>query len=506
MLGSIRRRKNNPIVLVLLVVACLAMVLLGITFQSGPKTGKAATVNGEDISEAAYTVQYTTAFRSRQARDRTFDRTKAKQEKLKETILDQMITTKLLSQNARSRGLEVDGDALKDAIIKNEIFQTDGKFDPQTYQRVLNNLQTTAERFEAQERERLLAKSVLSSVLGMGVSDQELKETFYRERRKIVLNFIEVKHKGFESQVTAITPDEAKTWAAKEGSKEKIAAHYKRFKSTEYDVPKQVCARHILVRVNKATPEKERAQKRSRLVAAQAALKAGMAFEDAAKKFSEDANKEKGGDLGCFSAGQTIAQLEEAAFKLKPGETSGIVESPFGLHIVRVHETKEPVRKKLEDVETEIAQKLAIVDKAKVLSKAQADAIFASAQKHPTLEAALKEVKKDAKDLKVKTTDPFPQGRNFIPPLGVSKEIARAAWLLTTDKPLPETVLSTQDAWVVVRLKERQEPSKEEFESQKGPLTYRLIAQKQNGVFDAWSKSLRKEAQVTTVPALLKYD
>ncbi len=86
----------------------------------------------------------------------------------------------------------------------------------------------------------------------------------------------------------------------------------------------QVRASHILVKSEKEAQD----------VLDQ--LKKGGNFEDLARKYSIDAAKIKGGDLGWFSKGSMIPEFEKVAFAMKEGETSGIVKTKFGYHIIKV--------------------------------------------------------------------------------------------------------------------------------------------------------------------------
>jgi peptidyl-prolyl cis-trans isomerase C len=109
-----------------------------------------------------------------------------------------------------------------------------------------------------------------------------------------------------------------------------------RFKQGE-----SVHASHILLGVpQQATP----AQKAEAKAKAQAALKqvrAGADFAAVAKAQSQDpGSAPNGGDLGFFPKGQMTPAFEEAAFKLKPGAVSGLVETPFGFHIIKVLERR----------------------------------------------------------------------------------------------------------------------------------------------------------------------
>ena len=104
-----------------------------------------------------------------------------------------------------------------------------------------------------------------------------------------------------------------------------------------------VHASHILFGVAQdATP----AQKTETKAKAQAALKevrGGADFSTVARAQSQDqGSAPNGGDLGFFPKGQMTPQFEDAAFKLKAGTVSPVVETPFGFHIIKVHERRAP--------------------------------------------------------------------------------------------------------------------------------------------------------------------
>jgi len=90
-----------------------------------------------------------------------------------------------------------------------------------------------------------------------------------------------------------------------------------------------------------AHPELDNKQTRAKAEEVLAKLRAGGDFDALAKENSADpSNKDRGGDLGWFGRGMMVKPFEDAAFALKPGELSGIVETQFGYHIIKLEERR----------------------------------------------------------------------------------------------------------------------------------------------------------------------
>jgi len=79
-------------------------------------------------------------------------------------------------------------------------------------------------------------------------------------------------------------------------------------------------------------------------------------FADAAKKYSEDASGESGGDLGWITKGQTDPDFETAAWSMKPGTVSGIIQTKFGFHLIFVEGRQAPGTEPFESVKSSIRE------------------------------------------------------------------------------------------------------------------------------------------------------
>jgi peptidyl-prolyl cis-trans isomerase C len=122
--------------------------------------------------------------------------------------------------------------------------------------------------------------------------------------------------------------------------------------------PEQVHARHILVKVKPEADEATRKEAKKKTEAILKEAKGGADFAELARKHSEGPSGPKGGDLGFFPRGRMVKPFEEAAFALKSGEISGVVETNFGYHIIKVEEKREPQTLAEKDVKERIRQYL----------------------------------------------------------------------------------------------------------------------------------------------------
>jgi peptidyl-prolyl cis-trans isomerase D len=123
-----------------------------------------------------------------------------------------------------------------------------------------------------------------------------------------------------------------------------------------YRTAEEIRASHILIASPASASAADRAKAKQKAETLLAEVKAHPdQFAAIAKQNSQDpGSAEKGGDLGYFGQGMMVKPFEDAAFKLKKGEISDVVQSDFGYHIIEVTDIKPVTTKPFDDVKGEI--------------------------------------------------------------------------------------------------------------------------------------------------------
>lgn len=148
---------------------------------------------------------------------------------------------------------------------------------------------------------------------------------------------------------------------------EEVSDYYKEHQD-EFIAPKQVSARHILLKIPES-PEEDALKKvkdQADLLRKEI-LASDKPFEEFAKERSEGPSKEKGGDLGYFTENQMVPPFSEAAFKLEVGAISEPVLTRFGYHLIKVEDKRGGEIRTLEEVKGKL--------KTYLMQKKQAEAI-----------------------------------------------------------------------------------------------------------------------------------
>ena len=277
-----------------------------------------------------------------------------------------------------------------------------------------------------------LAKEIKPSDAELAKYYEEHQEAF-REPERVGIDYVSYNPKDFAKGGQVSDAD--------------IEQEYNAFKAERYTEPEEVHARHVLLTVARDADDKQRDAVRARATAVLERLKKGEDFAAVAKEVSEDkANKDKGGDLGFIRRGNAEEAFESAAFALQAGELSGVVETRFGFHVIRVDERKAPREKPLAEVRDEIAETLR-ADRAR---NAARDAVFADAEKAST-GTSLAELAK-ARGLEVENPPLFAEHEE-IRGLGFQRELSKAAFATPPGQAGPVTEVG--EALVLFRVREK---------------------------------------------------
>ena len=122
--------------------------------------------------------------------------------------------------------------------------------------------------------------------------------------------------------------------------------------------PERVRASHVLIKVGAEDTEQIKSEKRRKIEKIEMDIKQGGDFAAIASEYSDCPSKKNGGDLGFFSRGQMVKPFEDSAFALKPGEISGVVETKFGYHVIKLNEREAARTIPLNEVRDDIADYL----------------------------------------------------------------------------------------------------------------------------------------------------
>lgn len=378
-------RNNKRIVQVFLALITLPFAFFGVdSYMRNSGAGNdVAKIGDVKITQQ----QFQQTLREQQERLRTqlgsqFDPKMLDNPDARKAILDDLINQRLLLVEASKNHMFASDDAVRQMIGSVDAFKVDGKFSSERYEAALRAQGMSPQGFEAQLRQDLTLQQLAgaigqSGLVSRSVSDRLLAlQTEKREIAEYRLNldsyvdkvkladdaakkFYDENGKQFQ------TPEMAKAeyvvlsmetiGAQLAVSDAEIKAAYDSRKD-RFQQPEERRASHILIASEKLGKDKAKAKAEELLAEIR---KTPANFADLAKKNSDDpGSASKGGDLGFFGRGMMVKPFEDSAFSLKEGEISGVVESDFGFHIIKVTGIHAAKEKPLAEVKGEIEAEL----------------------------------------------------------------------------------------------------------------------------------------------------
>ncbi|KAF0146384.1 MAG: peptidyl-prolyl cis-trans isomerase C [Nitrospirae bacterium] len=246
----------------------------------------AASVNGENISEAEVQMAVNRlmpagSFHGRLSDERT--------EQLRKSAVDSLIEKELLYQEGKRLGISVKKSEVKEIFNKNK------------------------EAFKKK-------KDFYSALEKMGLTEDSYRRLIEKEliSRKFIKQEVEDKIRLSEAN---------------------LEDYYNKNKG-KFVSPDRIRVREMSINVSPTATQAEREEKKKQAEDLLKRVKAGEDFAALAYKYSEDDYRMKAGDLGLSHKGRLMQELEEAAYRLNIGEVSGLIETIYGYHIIRLEEKK----------------------------------------------------------------------------------------------------------------------------------------------------------------------
>jgi len=404
---------------------------------------------------------------------------------------EQLINLKALVAEARRMGLRVSDEELRDELqhgpLASMLFP-DGKFvGPEEYENFAQRADLTIPQFENLEKEYILIRKLRALISGSAfVSEPEIRAEFDRRNTRVKFDYAVLTQadilkglhptaqelKAFydrnkatynnsipeKRQIKYAIVETAKP-AATPVTDQDLQAYYDQHRD-EYRQAEQVKVTHILIKTplpgaDGKVDEKgvEAARKKAEDVLKQ--VKTGGDFAKLAGQYSDDPGSAKnGGELGWIGRGRTVPEFEKAAFSLSKGQTSDLVKSSYGFHIIRIEDKQDAHVKTMAEVKSEIEAKVK-GEKATRATEVAANVLLSQARNDGLDKAAA------AKGAHVVSTGFFGR-QDSLPGLDSTPELMEA--IFNEREKSPPDVVQVPQGYVIFELVATKPPATPSFE------------------------------------------
>lgn len=493
MLQAIREQSKSGgtyiLVALLIVVFAVFFGVPGDSCSGSVQRIHVATVAGNDIYTDDVNIIFNRVFGSRSGAE------EEQVQKQQAQSLRALIIITLLAERGEELGLRVSEQELADYIkdpVENFEFQyvygQSGSFDGRMYKAyVQNQLRISIPRYEEYKRTELIAKKYLALLEMQGHAlPADIAEEARLKKTKVNLEFLKFDTEKLTEFVAVSDAEVAEFEAA---NKDEIAKYYEDNKA-DYESAEEVLIRRVFI----ARPGEEEgddavaAARQKWETAKKRVLEDGEELADVAGEISEDYAKEKQGLMDW----STVENLDQNIAKvIKDAELGEVkeVETPFAWMLVKLEDRKEAKTTPISEVSNDIARTLLQKQRVDAVTK-QAIAEFRTAAKDAeSFQAALEQLRAQTPEnetsvwdaLSVDETGQFSQAGpdlssmamlggmvpsmpwNRVPKIGTSTPLAKQAFELTEEQPMPDEPFVVGGSTYFVRLKEKVTPSEEEL-------------------------------------------
>lgn len=387
MLEFIRNRAQGLVVGVLVGFICITFALWGVQeYMNAGSDPVVADIDGEEIPATAFYRYYAQLERSAQAMGQAIDPAEFERAEFRDRQLTTFAKSQLIERLANKAGMRV-ADQLVVANLRNTpIFQQDGQFSPEGYERTLQVLGYSSVEYEDRLRDALAVGELRFGVGGSPlVTEGEARRLAALGRETRSLGYTVIRRQRFEETLALEEADIESFFSAHSAEyiepervnvafleltvgalaaevaveDAEIEAYYEANVDTFREQEKRN-VNHILVQVPQDAEASANEAARTKLQELAERARAGESFEDLAKEYSDDvASQSEGGETGEFPRGVMEPAFEEAAFSLvEVGDISEPVRTKFGWHVMRLKSVKPESVKPLDEVREDVVSAL----------------------------------------------------------------------------------------------------------------------------------------------------
>lgn len=386
MLEFIRNRAQTWIAWVIVALIIVPFALWGIgDYFSGSADNSVAVVNDAKISEREFQEAY---FQQQQRMKEMFGDEidlSVFDDQIRQNVIDSLIDQELMIQYANQHGLRISAQQLAMVIQDIDAFKADGNFDRATYESALSMQGQSPGYFESRVMRSLLTQQLYLGVAESSIVTDYALDTILRlQKQQREVGYFEIPQARYVAEIE-LSESEIKDYyhdnPAAYSSAEHVEVEYVVLSAAELDTEVKIeddelkeayesqkmgmataeerSASHILIEIPYEASEDERQDANKRADEVLAKLQAGEDFSQLAKEFSNDpGSAESGGDLGFFGKGDMVPEFDAKVFSMAEGELSGLVETEFGFHIIRLDKIKESIIPSFDDVADELRDQL----------------------------------------------------------------------------------------------------------------------------------------------------
>lgn len=394
MLQTIHDKLKGIFAITILIALGVVFVFWGVDVSVGSFTkARGIEVNGREIPVEEVRSSYQDELSRFQAAMGAAGVPEEMRTAMQKRVLETAVRNELVRQRTKKLGFVATNEEVLEAIRQVPAFQVGGQFSPDAYHAALQSIGMSPDRFEAEQREYVLARQLDSGlynsafVLPAELERQvalrnetrdlgwvtlpaaqfanavkqddaaieayyEANKQRYQKEEQATVDFIELDIDAFASKVTI--------------TDEQLRQYYEENKA-RYTQAGRRHARHILIEAGDDAAAAEARAKR-----AYERATAGEDFAKLARELSDDpGSKESGGDLGFAERGDFVAPFADAVWGMKAGDIRGPVKTEFGWHIIKLEGVAEESIQSFDEVRAELEPEMRRAQVEKTFGDAQ---------------------------------------------------------------------------------------------------------------------------------------